>query len=78
MPAITIHEAKTQLSKLIQRAEIGEEVIIARGNRPVARLVPFVALQRPIVYGLAKGKIRVPANFDDPLPDDVLATFEGQ
>jgi prevent-host-death family protein len=75
---VNIFEAKTQLSKLIEMAERGEEVIIARAGKPVARLTRLEPEKRPIVYGLMKGKIWVADDFDAPLPDDVLAEFEGR
>ncbi len=78
MNPINIHEAKTQLSKLIEAVEAGEEVIIARAGKPVARLVPYIApkpVRRP---GLLKGKIRISDDFDDPLPQDLLDAFEGK
>jgi prevent-host-death family protein len=76
MPTVNIFEAKTQLSKLIAMAESGEEVVIARAGKPVARLTQFKPEKRPIVFGLMKGKIWVADDFDAPLPDEVLAEFE--
>jgi len=72
---INVHEAKTQFSKLLKRVEAGEEVVIARGGRPVARLVPF---ERPSqrAFGTDRGRFRVPEDFDAPLPEHVLASFE--
>jgi len=74
---VNIFEAKTQLSKLIERAENGEDVIIARAGKPVARLTQLKLAKKPIIFGLLKGKLHVADDFDDPLPDDVLAEFEG-
>lgn len=71
---VNIYEAKTNFSKLVDRAAAGHEVIIARAGRPVARLVPFNEPPRR-VGGWLKGKIWVAPDFDDPLPDDVLALF---
>lgn len=73
---VNIFEAKTQLSKLVQRAENGEEIILARAGKPVARLTQLQPEKKPIVYGLMKGKIWIADDFDDPLPEDVLADFE--
>ena len=71
-----IHDAKTQLSKLIARAEAGEEIIIARGGTPVAKLS---ALLPPAPeFGYERGRIHIGEGFDDPLPDDVLTFFEGK
>jgi prevent-host-death family protein len=65
---VNTHEAKTHLSRLLDRAQAGEEIIIARDGRPVARLVPIgePAVRRP---GSARGRIRVLPGFDDPLPE---------
>jgi prevent-host-death family protein len=73
---VNIFEAKTQLSKLIEMAERGEEVIIARAGKPVARLTGIEAKKRPIRFGLLKGKIHVSDDFDDYLPEDFLITPE--
>jgi len=75
MRQVNIHEAKTNLSRLIEEVEHGEEVIIARHNRPVARLVAFSAVERK--PGSMKGKISINGDFNAPLPDDVLNDFEG-
>jgi prevent-host-death family protein len=73
---VNIFEAKTQLSKLIQMAENGEDVVIARAGKPVVRLTKLEPVKRPISYGLLKGRIHVADDFDAPLPEDVLAEFE--
>ena len=79
---VNIHEAKTNLSSLIAEVEAGEEVVIARAGKPVAKLVPIVGRQkratRRNIAGALKGKIRVGPDFDDPLPDDILAAFNGE
>jgi prevent-host-death family protein len=77
METINIHDAKTHLSRLVERAEHGEEIIIARSGRPVARLVPLASQEKPRVFGRMRGKIRIADDFDAPLPDEVLALFEG-
>jgi prevent-host-death family protein len=72
---VGVHEAKTHLSRLLERAEAGEEIAIARRGRIIARLVP--ASDGPVpVLGLDVGRLVVPDDFDAPLPDDVLASFE--
>ncbi len=77
MKPVNVHEAKTHFSRLLRRVEQGEEMVIARGGRPVARLVP-VERPRPLpILGADRGKFVVPEDFDAPLPDDVLAAFEG-
>ena len=75
---VNIHEAKTQLSRLVEQVEGGGEIVIARAGRPVARLVPLAASVRGKQLGLLRGKIRVSADFDAPLPDDLLDAFEGK
>lgn len=79
MAVITIHQAKTELSKLIARAEAGEEIIIARGKQPVVRLTPVAAPQGRRKFGAMKGMWpRIPdAFFFDPLPEDELRLWEG-
>lgn len=78
MDTVNIHQAKTQLSRLIERVCAGEEIIIARGGRPVARLAPLLHSAKPRSPGLLKGKIRVTKDFNAPLPDDLLDLFEGK
>lgn len=78
MDPINIHEAKTQLSKLIEVVEAGEEIVIARAGKPVAKLVPFKPVRPVRKPGLMKGKFEVPDSFFDPLPDDILEYFEGK
>jgi len=78
MPTVNIHEAKTHLSKLLARVARGEEVVIARAGRPVARLVPVTTARRmDQILGIDKGRIWIARNFTAPLPEDVLAAFEG-
>lgn len=75
---VNIFEAKTQLSKLVEMAERGEDVVIARAGKPVVRLVKLESRKRTIRYGLMKGEIWVADDFDAPLPSEVLAEFEGE
>jgi len=77
MTTINIYEAKTQLSKLVERAAAGKDVIIARGGKPIARLTQLKTPSRKIRFGLLKGKVRVAKDFDAPLPAEVLEQFEG-
>ena len=76
MRQVNIHEAKTNLSRLIEEVEHGEDIVIARHNRPVARLVVFSSVERK--PGSMKGKINISDDFNAPLPDDVLNDFEGE
>ena len=75
MATVTIHEAKTQLSKLIARVEAGEEIVIARGKNPVVRLALLESGEKRRVFGCMAGQYpQIPdAFFFDPLPDDELA-----
>lgn len=73
---VNIHEAKTHLSKLLSRVKEGQEVIIAKGGKPVARLVPFVENLPKRLPGTAKGQIVISPTFNDPLPEDILEEFE--
>jgi prevent-host-death family protein len=72
MPQFSVHDAKTNLSKLIAAALEGGDVVIARGTIPVVRLVP-VAPRGKRCFGVLKGKIAIDAHFDEPLPDDELS-----
>ena len=78
METVNIHQAKTQLSKLVERASAGEEIIIAKAGRPVARLVPLTRGREPRKPGLLKGRIKVGRDFDAPLPGWLLDAFEGK
>ena len=75
---VNIHEAKTHLSRLLQRVIAGEEIVIAKSGQPVARLVPFAKAPKQRVPGSAKGKVWIASDFDAPLPDDLLKAFEGE
>lgn len=74
MATVNVHEAKTQLSRLLARVEAGEDVIIARRGKPVARLIGCNPKRQPDIL---RGKITVPDSFFDPLPDDELSSWEG-
>ena len=77
MIKVNVHEAKTNLSRLLAQVEAGEEVVIARNGKPVAQLVACGrrGKRRPDVL---KGKITVPDSFFDPLPEDELRAWEGE
>jgi prevent-host-death family protein len=75
MKTINIHAAKTHLSALVEEAAEGEEIVIAKAGKPVARLV---ALEKPDfrkTFGMLKGKIRISGDFDEPLPPEILKGF---
>ena len=78
MTTINIYEAKTQLSRLVEQAAAGKDVIIARGGKPIARLTRLQPPRREIRFGILKGKIKVASDFDAPLPPHVLAQFEAR
>ena len=78
MRAVNIHEAKTQLSKLIESVAMGEKIMIAKAGKPAAMLVPVPSQKTLRQPGAMKGKIRIADDFDAPLPVDVQAAFEGR
>ena len=78
METVNVHEAKTHLSRLLDRAQDGEEFVIAKAGRPVARLGPLVRAGKKRRLGLLDGKFRVPDDFNAPLPEAVIAVFEGR
>lgn len=77
MPVVNVHQAKTHLSRLLAQVESGEEVVIARNGKPVARLVPChpKGKRQPDIF---KGKIVIPDSFFDPLPEEELKAWEGE
>ena len=75
---INIHEAKTHLSRIVDEVAAGAEVVIAKAGKPMARLVPLTTTARPRKLGLLKGRIHVPDDFNEPLPEGVLKEFEGR
>ncbi len=74
--AVNIHEAKTHFSKLIERVMQGEEITIAKEGRPVARLVPVKPTKQTRQPGSAGSRVVVAPDFDAPLPEDLLRSFE--
>jgi len=78
MSTVNIHAAKTHFSRLIEEVAEGEEVVIAKAGRPVARLVAFEKSRGKRKLGILKGRLHVPDDFDAPLPDEVTAAFEGR
>jgi prevent-host-death family protein len=76
MSVVTIHKAKTNLSRLIREAAKGKEIIIARGSKHVARLVAIEEVKPQRKPGALKGKLHVGPEFFEPLPDDELAAWE--
>lgn len=78
METVNVHEAKTHFSRLLDRAQEGQEFVIAKAGRPVARLGPLARRAKKRRLGLLDGKFRIPADFNRPLPDAVIAAFEGR
>jgi prevent-host-death family protein len=78
MAIVTVHAAKTNLSKLIERACAGEEIIIARGDQPVVKLVPVATGDPKREPGTYKGQFTVPPEFFEPPPEDELRRWEGE
>ena len=74
---VNIHEAKTHFSRLVERAMQGEETVIGKAGKPVARLVPYREERTPRVPGGWKGRVRIAEDFDE-LPDEVAAAFRGE
>lgn len=77
MTTVNIYEAKTRLSQLVDQAATGEDVVVSRNGKPVARITRLIPPKRAIHFGLLADSLRVPDDFDAPLPDEVRASFEG-
>ncbi len=77
MEQVNIHQAKTNLSRLVDEVANGAEIVIAKNGKPMARLVPFTTGKPAREPGFLKGKIRIAADFDAPLPNEILDSFEG-
>jgi prevent-host-death family protein len=75
---VNIYEAKTKLSQLVDKAASGEDVVVSRNGKPLVRITRLEEAKRRIKFGVLKGKIRIARDFDAPLPDDVVAGFEGR
>jgi prevent-host-death family protein len=78
MKAVNTHEAKTQFSRLLQRVRAGEQITIANRGVPVARLVPVALPGDRRKLGAFTGQMTIPEDFDAPLPEDLMAAFEGK
>jgi prevent-host-death family protein len=74
---VNVHEAKTHFSRLLARVSGGEEIVIAKAGKPVARLVPLVSAVARREPGSAAGVVHISDDFDVPLPEGLLAEFEG-
>lgn len=78
MKTVTIHAAKATLSQLVARAEAGEEIILVRGNVPIAKIVPYHAVVPKRQFGALRGKFSVGPGFFEPLPEEELAALQQQ
>ncbi len=77
MKTVNVSEAKTHLSELLDLAVSGEDVVIARGGRPLVKLIPYKSSTKPRKPGYWKGKVKISKDFDA-LPDSLLKAFEGE
>ena len=78
MIKLNIHEAKTHLSKYLAKLKVGDRILLCKRNQPIAEIIPLLkAPVRPRPIGLAKGQFTVPRSFFEPLPEELLRTFEG-
>jgi len=75
---VNIYEAKTRLSQLIDIAASGEDVVLSRNGKPLVRITRLESPKRRIKFGVLKGKVIVAEDFGAPMPDEVLASFEGR
>jgi prevent-host-death family protein len=78
MRTVNIHTAKAHLSRLLEEVAAGEEIVIAKAGKPVARLLPCSPRREPRQPDLMEGKIWLADDFDDPLPEEIMAAFRGE
>jgi prevent-host-death family protein len=78
MEAVNIYDAKTRFSQLVDKAAAGEDVIVSRNGKPLVRITRLDDARRRIQFGVLEGKVIIAPDFDSPLPDEVLAGFEGR
>jgi prevent-host-death family protein len=76
MEIVTVHTAKTTLSRLLARVEAGEEIVVARGKQPIAKIVPYRPAAPKRQFGAMRGIVSVGPEFFEPLPDEELAAWE--
>ena len=73
---INVYDAKTRLSQLVDKAAAGEDVVVSRNGKPLVRITRLEEPKRKIKYGVLKGKVKIAPDFDAPLPEEILSTFE--
>jgi prevent-host-death family protein len=78
MATVNMHEAKTHLSRLVERAAAGEEIVIAKAGTPVAKLIAYQERREPRKPGGWEGKVWIAPDFDDELPEEIAAAFSGE
>jgi prevent-host-death family protein len=78
METVSIYEAKTRFSQLVDKAAAGEDVIISRHGKPIVRITRLAETTPRVRFGVLAGRVRIGDDFDAPLPDEVLAGFEGR
>mgnify|MGYP003383524381 CR=1 FL=1 len=78
MESVNIYDAKTRLSQLLEKAASGQDVIVCRNGKPLARITQLKDPRPPRVFGVLKGRVRIADDFDAPLPDEIIAGFEGR
>ena len=78
MKIVNIHEAKTTLSQLLESVIAGDEVIISKAGKPLARLIPYQIDKQPRTPGYWNGRVKMAEDFDEPLPPEILAGFMGR
>jgi prevent-host-death family protein len=76
MVEVDIHEARTHLSRLLDRVAAGEEIVIAKAGKPIAKLVPFKKPPKERTLGQDEGRIWIADDFDGPLPEEIQKLFE--
>jgi prevent-host-death family protein len=78
MDSVNIYDAKTRLSQLVDTAAAGQDVVVSRNGKPLVRITRLEDSKRSITFGVLKGKLKIPADFDAPLAAAALADFEGR
>jgi prevent-host-death family protein len=78
METVNIYDAKTRLSQLVDKVAAGEDVVVSRNGKPLVRITQLQPAKRQIKFGVLKGKVTIGADFDAPLPDAIVAGFEGR
>lgn len=76
METVNIYDAKTRLSQLVDQAAAGQDVVVSRNGKPLVRITQLIQPERVVKFGLLKGKVKLAADFNSPLPAEVLASFE--